>query len=401
VHEEPTPPSKVRPELPRELDPVLTRSLAKEPGRRYRSAGELVQATRSALRLVEAAPPARKPSAKLLAAAAALALIAVAALAALLLTRDSGGLSSVSPNSVGVIDPSSNRFVAEVVVGIDPESIAVGEGSVWTANVEDETISRIDPDDLAARSRTISVGDYPSDVAVDGGVVWVALGALAELVRVNPEQNEAATPTDALDEDQPCGAPRASIAIGERAVWFACETDLGRYDIRTGKGRSVGYAAGLLTSPGSVLSQFADVAYGLESLWIVDRETDSVIEVDPDVIQRVRPITVGKKPTAIAISEDSLWVANFEDDTVTRVLIPGRGQTPTLTHIPVGDGPVDVAFGEGAVWVANRLDRTVTRIDAETGDTEATIDVGNEPQRIAAGEGRVWVTVRAPEVEES
>ena len=42
VHEEPTPPSKARPDLPKELDTVLARALAKEPGRRYRSAGELL-----------------------------------------------------------------------------------------------------------------------------------------------------------------------------------------------------------------------------------------------------------------------------------------------------------------------------------------------------------------------
>ena len=42
---------KARPDLPKELDTVLTRALAKEPGRRYRSAGELLAATRSALRL--------------------------------------------------------------------------------------------------------------------------------------------------------------------------------------------------------------------------------------------------------------------------------------------------------------------------------------------------------------
>ena len=39
---------------PKELDTVLTRALAKEPGRRYRSAGELLAATRSALRLGDA-----------------------------------------------------------------------------------------------------------------------------------------------------------------------------------------------------------------------------------------------------------------------------------------------------------------------------------------------------------
>jgi serine/threonine protein kinase len=40
VHEEPLPPSKAKPELPRELDSVLARALAKEPARRYGSHGE-------------------------------------------------------------------------------------------------------------------------------------------------------------------------------------------------------------------------------------------------------------------------------------------------------------------------------------------------------------------------
>ena len=64
VHEEPTPPSKARPDLPKELDTVLARALAKEPGRRYRSAGELLAATRSALRLVDAPAAADHPIAR-------------------------------------------------------------------------------------------------------------------------------------------------------------------------------------------------------------------------------------------------------------------------------------------------------------------------------------------------
>jgi YVTN family beta-propeller protein len=90
-------------------------------------------------------------------------------------------------------------------------------------------------------------------------------------------------------------------------------------------------------------------------------------------------------------------VANFDDDTVSRIDVPGGGQGVTVDQIPVGDGPLDVAVGEGGVWVANSLDRTVMRLDPETGDVVATIEVGNEPQRVAAGEGAVWVTVRAPE----
>jgi DNA-binding beta-propeller fold protein YncE len=93
-------------------------------------------------------------------------------------------------------------------------------------------------------------------------------------------------------------------------------------------------------------------------------------------------------------------VANFEDDTLTRILIPEPGANPQPSLVEVGDGPVDVAVGEGAVWVVNQLDRTVMRIDEETGDVVETISVGNVPQRVAAGEGLVWVTVRAPEAED-
>ena len=219
---------------------------------------------------------------------------------------------------------------------------------------------------------------------------------------INPEQDSAASPIAALGEGTPCGAPRAGIAIGAGAIWFTCRAaELGRVDLQTRIGRAVGLEAGLVTSSSSIISAFEDVAYGLDSLWIVDSATNSIIEVDPVVIQRLRSLTVGQDPRAVAVSDDSLWVANYEDDTVKRLEIPAKGATPTITDIPVGDGPVDVAFGEGAVWVVNQLDRTVMRIDPESNEVVATIRPGNEPQRAAAGEGFVWVTVRAPEDEAS
>jgi serine/threonine protein kinase len=398
VHEEPTPPSQARPELPKELDTVLTRALAKEPGRRYRSAGELLAATRSGLGLVTTTTSPARNSRVLMGIVAVLALLVVAALAALVLGRDSGGISSVSPNSVGVIDPSSNDLVAEVPVGVDPEAIAVGEGGVWATNVVDYTLTRIDPAAIDDTVRTISVDDYPSDVAVGSGTVWVALGALAEVQRVNPEQLEAASPTSALEEGTACGAPQASLAIGVGAVWFACRAaDLGRIDVRTNASRRVGLESGLLTSSSSVQPILADIAFGLDSLWVVNEAANQVVEVDPLTVQSDREITVGKKPVAIAVGDNVLWVANFDADTVTRVEIPGPGQAASTSEFPVGDGPVDVAVGEGGVWVVNKLDHTLTRLDAESGAVVATIGLGNEPQRVAAGEGRVWVTVRAAE----
>jgi YVTN family beta-propeller protein len=394
VHEEPTPPSKARPELPRELDTVLARALAKEPGRRYRSAGELLAATRSALRLGEAPAPAAARSRRNIAVAAALALLALAALAAFLVTRDSGGgLAGVSADSVGVIDPASNELIAEVVVGRQPQAVATGLGGVWVANVDDESVSHIDPADTAARSADVSVGDYPSDIAIGAGSVWVALGALAELVRINPEQDEPASPTPAIGDGVTCGPPRASLAFGGGYVWFICEGgQVGRVS-PNGTAANIGLVTGLLTSS-STLPELSDLAFGLGSLWVVNRARNQVVEIDPLTSQPQRSVTVGQEPAAVAVGANELWVANFAEDTVTRIAIPGPGQTETLSHFPVGDGPVDVAVGEGAVWVVNQLDRTVMRIDPESGDVEETIRIGNEPQRVAAGEGFVWVTVR-------
>ena len=403
VHEEPTPPSQARPELPKELDTVLARALAKEPGRRYRSASELMAATRSALRLGEAASPVPTASRRRVPViAAVVALAVVAALAAFVLLRGSGGLSSVSPNSVGVIDPKSNQLVSEVPVGVAPLAVTVGEGSVWVANTDDETLSRIDPADTAARPSTVPVDDYPSDLTVGRGAVLVALGALAEIQAVNPVQNDAAIPISALGGGIPCGAPQASLAYGGGFAWFVCEVgEVGRVNVRSGVATSIGLEAGILTSSSSVLPEFSDVAFGLGSLWIVNRTANQVVGIDPLTQQELDPLTVGQAPEAIAVGAGSLWVANFEDGTVTRIALPGPGEAATTSTFDVGDGPVDVAVGEGGVWVANELDRSVTHLDPDTGDVVATIAVGNAPARIAAGEGFVWVTVRAPEDDSS
>jgi serine/threonine protein kinase len=398
VHEEPTPPSQARPDLPKELDTVLARALAKEPGRRYRSAGELLAATRSALRLTDVATaPQPTRSRRALVVGATLVLVVAAAALAVLLTRDSGGgLSSVAPDSVGVIDPASSKLVSEVAVGVDPHSVAVGEGSVWVATIEDELVFRIEPTNTVARPNTISVDAYPSDLTTGAGAVWAALGASGELQRINPDQNEPANPTPALGEDVACGAPRASVAFGGGFVWFACEGgQIGRVDARTNVATT--FAPDLLLSSSSQLPAFSDLAFGFDSLWIVNRANNEVIEVDPLTSQEQQTITVGQSPNAIAVATNELWVANFDDDSVTRIAIPESGQTVVPTTFPVGDGPVDVAAGEGAVWVVNQLDRTVMRIDPESGDVVATIPIGNEPQRVAVGEGSVWVTVRAPD----
>ncbi len=100
----------------------------------------------------------------------------------------------------------------------------------------------------------------------------------------------------------------------------------------------------------------------------------------------------GRAPSAIAVGEGAVWVANTQDDTVSR--IDPRSAAVTQT-IPVGAGPTGIAAAGGAVWVANSLGGTVSRIDPEANRVEATVEVGEAPQGVTVAHGLVWVTVQA------
>ena len=391
VHEEAPPVTSRRPELPKALDRVLARGLAKEPDDRYATCGELVAAVRAALATTTA--PARRRSVRAaIAAIATVALAVTVALGAFLVLRaDPVAAVAVAPNSVAVIDPAMNEVVGNVHVGVDPEAIAVGSNAVWVANKEDQTISRIEPRTRRLVRGGITLDGHPTDLAVDGNDVWVALGPTSSVSRVSAEQNVALEPTAALGS-APCARPGASIAFGGGFVWFACESaDLGRVDPKAGTGTAIGYEAGLLESASAVAPVFADVAFGLQRVWLVNRAANNVIELEGSRV--VRTHSVGAGPVAIAVGGGSLWVACFDEDTVWRIDIPGPGQPATQTPIPVGDGPADVAVGEDAVWVVNRNEGTVSRIDPERNDVVATIEIGHEPRRVAAGGGAVWVSV--------
>ena len=69
-----------------------------------------------------------------------------------------------------------------------------------------------------------------------------------------------------------------------------------------------------------------------------------------------------------------------------------RAEPPIERTIEVGAGVRYVAFGDGAVWVANWNDSTVSRVDPATNQVTARVPVG-AAQALAAGAGSAWVSV--------
>lgn len=366
--------------------------LGLEPGSRLRQL-ELAMLAQDRELEPPASRPARVPVARrggrLLALGGAVLVGAVIAATLELTTAGAGGMR-VPANSVAAVDVRTDRVVGAVPVGSAPGALAFGSGSLWVANVEDQTISRVDP--AALRSlRTIPVAGPPTGMAASAGGVWVAesnpenasrrvVGSLL-VGRLDPafDAVRGVTRLPAVV----ASAPGAMTSQGG-SLWVAPSTGLlTRVDATTGR----------------VLSRLdpnaspSGMAAGEGAVWITDAEAGDVVRVDPTGL--LTPIPVGQGPSGIAAGAGAVWVADSLDDRVVRIDPQTRSVTAT---IPVGLGPAGVTVGDGSVWVADSGDGTITRIDPGTGRVQATIAVGGSPQAIAIARGRAWVTVDAQSI---
>ncbi len=369
----------------------LVDELGLEPGRELQELERAILAQDPALD-APARDTARKLSATarrarrggLVIAAGAAVLLAVLIAAAVRLAG-SGTRSTVrvAPNSLAAIDTDTNRVVGQVAVGTRPGAIAFGSGSLWVANLDDQTISRVDPKTLSSL-RTITAGGPPTGIAAAARGVWVVVSsATAPSVsarRIDPQFDRRIGQTVTIGTVVP-GSPGAVAARGD-ALWVAPHSgELTRLAARTG--RIVGHVDPN-AAPGGI-----DVGAG--AAWMTDSFAGNVIRVD-HATGLVTPLAVGPGPSGIAVGLGGVWVAVTGADKVVRIDPGTRAVTDTIA---VGRSPTGVSVGAGSVWVANSGDGTVTRIDPTTNKPNARIAVGGSPQAITIAGGRAWVTVDA------
>jgi YVTN family beta-propeller protein len=312
----------------------------------------------------------------------ALAVVAVAvvvlAAAAFLLTRGDDGttLAELTEDSLGILSPDGAE-AASVAVGTSPSAVAVGEGSIWVANADGETVSRIDPDDRRV-TQTIPVGHSPQGVAVAGGFVWVSNGLDGTVSQIDPRIGGGKV----VHEVRVGNQPTAMAADGD-VVWVANSTDgtVSRIDAGTGK------AGGPFKIGGGADA----VAVGEGAVWVVSERTATVTSLDPKSGEALEQIPVGQGPTAVAVGAGSVWVANTLEGTVSKI-DPARGVV--AASVPVGREPRGLAAGKTAVWVSDESGR-VARIDPAKADVTKIVRVGNRPSAIAVDGDGLYVALRA------
>ena len=183
-------------EMPRGLDRVIERAVAKSPADRYATAGELIGAARAHVDAPQAptqvlSESADHPAGRAVANApmwaylrrhirwlAALGVGVVALVVAAILLLGGGGPSVSSP----------------IDVGRPPLRLAVGQGSVWATSALDGTLSRIDPRTRRLLGAPLHVEKGIAGVATGAGSVWVSSPRRGEVLQVDPATDEVTRP---------------------------------------------------------------------------------------------------------------------------------------------------------------------------------------------------------------
>ena len=366
-----------RPELPRAVDAVCARALAKEPAERPATCRAFVDDLRRALRVDVRTRP-RWPVWFAAAVAACSVLAGV-----LYLRNGSGPTAAAGGDHVVRIDPRTNRVSERFGVGRPASEIATGAGAVWVTDLRDGTISRIDI--RTKRIRTVPVAGEPTSV---GGAAVVADG-FAHKLTVFDAANAALSYPVAI---RGTNVGEIRVAGGDGSVWFGDPAAgiVGRVDdaLTAGTARQQITISPDRSSFVSSYQAFDGLAVGAGSIWVLGDPFERKLWRIDARTRAVRVARLSFVPGAVAVGHGAIWVTSLLDDTVSRV---SPKSMRTVATIPVGRGVTGIAAGAGGVWVANRFSDTISRIDPKTNRVTTTIAVKGAPVSVAADGDGVWV----------
>ena len=273
-----------------------------------------------------------------------------------------------------------------IVVGRLPGALAAGFGSIWVANRNDGTVTRID----AAGGRpiaTIPVSGEPAGVAHGYGALWVASYGEDVVERIDPSTNRVSARV-------PVGRGPLGIATGAGGVWVSTITEgtVQRIDPRTLRASApvhVGYGPTSLAIQGGVV-------------WVTNTLDRTVVAID-GARMRTRPAqAVPAGDIGITVAYGRVWVtsasagalSSLDPRSGTRIGSPITVDARTLP----GQGPVAITAALGSLWVANNHDKTITEVDPLARTAGAPIFFGDRlgssptPMQIVAVGGALWVS---------
>jgi DNA-binding SARP family transcriptional activator/streptogramin lyase len=315
------------------------------------------------------------------------AAVALGTGAAVLRTGPASG-ARVRPGSVGVVDPVSGDVVGDIPVGFHSSLIAADADSLWLADPDGNTLTRIDPKTNAVVARRgIPVDGTPIGLAADEGSVWVAFneGYVLSVLELGPElpNLRRRIVLEESDEVFPLGLNPVQVAIGDGAVW-ALDRGRGevtRIDPATDNERPFATGHGASSS----------IAVGRDAVWLGGPDAVKKLELRTGLeleSRRVAQVTKSRT-TSIAVRPDAVW---FVGDSSSRLWRIDPRSALIVNTAEVGAGPNALAVdGNGSVWVASSTLTLLSRLDPET-NRPTDFEIGTTSRGLVSAFGRIWTS---------
>jgi YVTN family beta-propeller protein len=261
-------------------------------------------------------------------------------------------VSNTDDGTVTRIDPSSNEVVAEVSVGGTPGDLAVaGDGSLWVANPELGGVQRIDS---SSNARTpdllIPVSDDGSamDLAIDR-YLWVTVVG-EELVQIDPATaQEVRRITDVTP---------VNVAARTGRV-FVLEDDGTVVEIDAETGERTGFERAF------DVSDRGDVHFYGGRVWVAEGDGSNLFAADAsDPEAPIDTYTFPGSYVEMVHSLSQVLVLSDEGTPAGTLSVISSAGTTTLQGTDLGGYPRDMVQGSGSLWISNYEGDTVTRVEA-------------------------------------
>lgn len=216
-----------------------------------------------------------------------------------------------------VIDPATNQVSGNLAAAF---VIGTAQGSLWATNQNGSALLRLDPATLRVQSTTPLEGDIG---AIGGGYLW--------LINSDGDTDERARSVIKVDATtgkvvghliRPVTGGVEKVDYLDGILWFVGLDDDFVAWVNTKTGRS-GKVALPVIAPVLVDNYDVPLVNGMGSLWL-RTDSQTVMRLDAESGKRTAefpsdPAANGGWP---AVGFGSLWVANFDTDTVWRVRVP-------------------------------------------------------------------------------
>jgi ABC-type transport system substrate-binding protein/DNA-binding SARP family transcriptional activator len=359
---------------------------APPPAPRERAATAVADSAESspgALVRPELPPPPRgraSPRRRRVVAIAAVAVAAGVVATVVAMRHDSAAQPpTIAVNSIVSLN-SSGSVAATVAVGARPVAISSSGGALWIANLDDQSVTRVD---LASGqvTRHVPIGGSPTGVAATRSAIWVTDSG-GRISKIDPTYDRL-TETRRIDAFAPYSSGTTwPILAAFGSIWVVDPDGL-LIQLDEKSARQIGSV--------DIGNEPSAIAAGADSLWVTNGADGTVTRIDPLTLLATT-VPVGHGPAAVAVNDAGVWIANTGDNTLVRIDPETNAVAETL-HL--GDAVTALLATPAALWMANGDDGTVLRLDPHSGGVSRSIDVGGTPTALDSVAGQVWVTIAA------